>query len=95
LRLYLLILFSRSDTSAYILYKEKRFLKSILLWRYGMASEKKIVCPECNGEKKIAGSCVCDMEWRGSQKGDEWVDCQCTEDEICPFCQGTGYVSEN
>ena len=39
-----------------------------------MAAENKKICPECNGEKKIAGTCVCDMEWRGSQKDDEWLD---------------------
>jgi hypothetical protein len=57
-----------------------------------MADTNMKVCPECNGEKKIAGTCVCDSEWRGTQKGDEWSDCQCTEEEICPVCQGTGYV---
>lgn len=59
-----------------------------------MNSDTNKVCPECNGDKTIAGTCVCDSEWRGTQKGDEWVDCQCTEDEICPVCKGAGYVSE-
>ena len=59
-----------------------------------MTGETKKTCPECNGEKKIAGTCVCDMEWRGTQKGDEWIDCQCTDEEICPVCQGAGYVAE-
>jgi len=57
-----------------------------------MVGETKKICPECNGGKKIAGTCVCDMEWRGSQKGDEWDDCQCSKEEICPGCQGTGSV---
>jgi hypothetical protein len=60
-----------------------------------MPTENKNICPECNGEKKIAGNCVCDMEWRGTQKGDDWEDCQCTDEEICPVCQGTGYISED
>ena len=59
-----------------------------------MSADTKKTCPECNGEKKIAGTCTCDMEWRGTQKDDEWSDCQCTDEEICPVCQGTGYVSE-
>ena len=58
-----------------------------------MAAETKKICPECKGEKNIAGNCVCDMEWRGTQKDDEWADCQCTEAETCPLCQGTGYVT--
>ena len=53
-----------------------------------MAAETKKICPECNGEKKIAGNCVCDMEWRGTQKDDEWADCQCTDEEICPGMSG-------
>ena len=60
-----------------------------------MADEINKICPECNGEKKIPGICTCDMEWRGTQKDEEWNDCQCTDEEICPGCQGTGYVSEN
>ena len=57
-----------------------------------MSDEARKVCPECGGEKKIGGTCVCDMEWRGSQKGDEWEDCLCTEEEPCPVCQGSGFV---
>ena len=33
-----------------------------------MAAEKRKVCPECNGEKTIQGTCVCDNEWRGTEK---------------------------
>ena len=58
-----------------------------------MADEASKVCPECNGEKKIGGNCVCDMEWRGSQNGDAWEDCLCTEEETCPVCRGTGFVT--
>jgi hypothetical protein len=35
------------------------------------------------------------MEWRGSQKDEDWVDCQCTDEEICPVCHGAGYVTED
>ena len=48
------------------------------------ATEK--ICPECKGDKKIPGTCVCDMEWRGSRKDDEWEDCQCVDENICPVC---------
>ena len=58
-----------------------------------MTDEARRVCPECNGEKKIGGTCVCDMEWRGTQQGDEWEDCQCIGEETCPVCHGTGYVA--
>lgn len=58
-----------------------------------MADEARKVCPECDGKKKISGTCVCDMEWRGSPKGDEWEDCLCTEEETCPACHGTGFVA--
>ena len=60
-----------------------------------MADKTKTICPECKGEKIISGTCVCDMEWRGSQQDGEWVDCQCVEEEVCPVCLGTGYVQEN
>ena len=60
-----------------------------------MTGENKKICPECNGKKNIPGTCVCDMEWRGSQKEDEWDDCQCSEEEICPACLGTGSVAGN
>ena len=55
-----------------------------------MTEDATRVCPECNGEKKIGGTCVCDMEWRGTQQGDEWADCQCIGEETCPVCHGTG-----
>ena len=58
-----------------------------------MADDTNKICPECNGDKKIPGTCVCDMEWRGSQKGEEWTDCKCSDEEICFFCQGAGSVS--
>ena len=57
-----------------------------------MAGETNKICPECNGEKTVAGRCVCDMEWRGSQKDESWEDCKCTEKETCPVCRGTGSV---
>ncbi len=55
------------------------------------ATEKK-VCPECEGRKVIPGTCTCNMEWRGTQQGDDWEDCQCTEETKCPVCNGTGTV---
>ncbi|MCB2184200.1 MAG: hypothetical protein KQH63_19415 [Desulfobulbaceae bacterium] len=55
--------------------------------------EGEKICPECKGEKTIKGVCTCDMEWRGSKKGDEWDDCQCTPDTTCHYCNGTGVVN--
>lgn len=57
-----------------------------------MAERKKKVCPACQGTKIIKGECVCDMEWRGTQQGDDWEDCQCTPDQKCKTCHGKGYV---
>ena len=59
-----------------------------------MTQESKKLCPLCNGEKIIKGICSCDMEWRGT-KGDDWEDCQCTPDQECTTCSGTGYVEVN
>ena len=61
-----------------------------------MAQEtKKIVCPTCQGEKVVKGVCQCSMEWRGTQVGDEWQDCQCTPELECPTCHGSGYVNSD
>jgi hypothetical protein len=49
-------------------------------------------CPECNGNKTIAGVCTCDMEWRGTQAGEILEDCQCTPDTSCPLCKGKGLI---
>lgn len=57
-----------------------------------MTDENKTVCPACQGKKVIAGTCECNMEWRGTQGQDNWQDCQCTPEVQCPTCQGTGYV---
>lgn len=54
--------------------------------------ENQKVCPDCNGKKVISGTCTCDMEWRGTQSGDDWEDCQCTPDQKCPTCDGKGYI---
>ncbi len=56
-------------------------------------SQGERVCPLCKGEKTIAGTCTCDMEWRGTQGESEWSDCKCTPSEVCPTCDGTGVVS--
>lgn len=57
------------------------------------ATDKK-VCPECNGEKVIRGTCECNSEWRGSKVGDELSDCQCVPQVACPLCKGTGTVEK-
>lgn len=51
-------------------------------------------CPECGGSKTIPGVCECASEWRGTQTGEEWNDCQCTPDVTCLTCNGRGYVEE-
>lgn len=56
-----------------------------------MTAQKK-TCPTCHGEKVIAGVCECDAEWRGTQVDDEWQECQCTPEQKCQACNGTGYV---
>jgi len=60
-----------------------------------MTQQTKKVCPTCQGKKVISGICECSMEWRGTQKGDEWEDCQCTPEQECQTCSGTGFVDEN
>jgi hypothetical protein len=57
-----------------------------------MSQENKKICPTCEGKKIIEGICECDMEWRGTKKEDEWDDCQCTPEQECPSCKGTGFV---
>ena len=54
--------------------------------------KKSKECPQCHGNKKIHGTCVCDSEWRGTQDGDDWNECQCEPEQPCPTCQGTGVV---
>jgi hypothetical protein len=51
-------------------------------------------CPECCGKKIIPGECICNSEWRGTQVGDDWNECQCSPDVPCPNCNGTGVVEE-
>ena len=60
-----------------------------------MTAESKKICPACQGKKVIPGECICDTEWRGTQKEDAWEDCQCTPDKDCTMCSGTGYVGED
>lgn len=60
-----------------------------------MADEKtRKECPQCCGEKVIAGVCECSSEWRGTESDDGWDDCQCTPEITCPACGGKGYVEE-
>ncbi|MCF6247601.1 MAG: ankyrin [Desulfobacula sp.] len=55
-----------------------------------MTSEK--TCPKCKGKKIIVGNCECNPEWRSSDGGDQYDDCQCEPDIDCPQCQGKGYI---
>ena len=55
-------------------------------------TEKKEPCPTCKGEKVIAGVCECSSEWHGIQVGEEGQDCQCTPEQKCPTCNGSGYA---
>lgn len=57
-----------------------------------MTEKEKKICPECEGRKVVEGVCTCDMEWRGTQSGDDWEDCQCSQEVKCPLCNGKGYV---
>ena len=60
-----------------------------------MTQEKENkVCPNCQGKKIIPGVCECSSEWRGTQTGEDWDDCQCTPEQKCPTCNGTGFVKE-
>ena len=49
-------------------------------------------CPICLGKKVVPGTCVCNMEWRGTQTETGWEDCQCTPEVTCTQCNGTGSV---
>jgi len=60
-----------------------------------MTQKSKQVCPTCQGEKVVKGTCECNMEWRGSQIDDEWEDCRCMPELECPTCLGSGYVSSD
>ncbi|MBU0729205.1 MAG: ankyrin [Proteobacteria bacterium] len=60
-----------------------------------MAESNMVVCPACRGEKIIHGVCECSTEWRGTQKGDDWEDCQCTPEQECKTCKGTGKVKSD
>lgn len=53
-------------------------------------SEERKPCPTCQGKKIIEGVCEVSSEWRGSHN-EELLDDQCTPDEECPTCKGTGY----
>ena len=55
-------------------------------------NEKKKICPTCQGKKVIPGVCECSSEWRGQQNDDEWQECQCTPEQECPTCKGSGYA---
>ena len=60
-----------------------------------MSEARTKICPDCNGRKEIEGQCVCDNEWRGTEKNGEWEDCHCTPTVPCPTCNGTGYIEDS
>lgn len=57
-----------------------------------MEEKKEKTCPTCQGAKVLKGTCECNVEWRGTNSEDGWDDCQCTPDQQCSTCQGTGVV---
>lgn len=59
-----------------------------------MSTSDSNVCPKCKGEKVIPGECICDVEWRGTQSGDDWDDCICAREQECPICRGTGHIGQ-
>ena len=60
-----------------------------------MEQKTENTCPTCQGKKIIEGVCECNMEWRGNKSDDGWDDCQCTPDQECLTCHGTGFVEPN
>ncbi len=56
-----------------------------------MAEKNKKQCPTCMGMKVIPGVCESSQEWSGTSDQDEM---QCTPEEDCPTCEGTGYIFE-
>lgn len=60
-----------------------------------MVKEKKEICPVCQGKKVVAGTCECNSEWRGTQKGDDWEDCRCAPEQQCVMCGGTGTIDSD
>ena len=55
-----------------------------------MAQETQKACPTCQGKKIIEGVCEVSQEWQGTQNDAILDDMQCTPDEECPTCKGTG-----
>lgn len=55
-------------------------------------NQERTLCPVCEGKKVIPGTCECSSEWRGTQEGEDWEECQCSEEVQCSNCDGTGYV---
>ncbi|MBA3006593.1 MAG: ankyrin [Desulfocapsa sp.] len=57
-----------------------------------VTQKNKVICPLCQGKKVVAGTCECNSEWRGTQRGEDWDECQCTPEQQCEMCKGTGYI---
>jgi len=58
-----------------------------------MTESEKNTCPTCQGKGIVSGECECSSEWRGNKAGDDWEDCQCTPEQECSTCSGTGHVA--
>ena len=51
------------------------------------------ICPDCEGNKIIAGECECSSEWRSFDDDNVLSDCLCGPDIVCLTCEGTGYIA--
>ena len=60
-----------------------------------MTQKTEKTCPTCQGKKVVAGTCECNMEWRGTQGENGWDDCQSSPEQECPTCGGTGVVESD
>ncbi len=60
-----------------------------------MTQVTKKICPLCQGKKVVTGTCECNAEWRGTQKGEDWEECQCSPEQQCVMCKGSGYIDSD
>jgi DNA-directed RNA polymerase subunit RPC12/RpoP len=56
-----------------------------------MSEETRNACPTCQGKIIIEGVCEVSSEWHGVNNEDFVDDMQCTPDQECPTCKGTGF----